>query len=150
MDSYVASNVSCFMVTWTIFQNHLLEVGLTRNWETIDSRTCRRYAPPRLRPRPPAQRSGASLGAREGGLARAAWVGGASHPLPRVRAATPDKINRQVKFFFAAPLCFFAESRGRELSFSVCLIFAAKFFRFPQCEFLSLFKFFFDVGVLQI
>ena len=29
MDSYVASNGSCFMVTWTILKNHLLEVSLT-------------------------------------------------------------------------------------------------------------------------
>ena len=29
MDSYMASNGSCFMVTWTIFKNHLLKVGLT-------------------------------------------------------------------------------------------------------------------------
>jgi hypothetical protein len=29
MDCYMASNGSCFMVTWTIFKNHLLEVGLT-------------------------------------------------------------------------------------------------------------------------
>ena len=35
MDSYVASNGSWFMVTWTIFNNDLLEVGLTRNWETM-------------------------------------------------------------------------------------------------------------------
>ena len=35
MDSYVASNGSCFMVTWTRFKNHLLEVGLTRNRETM-------------------------------------------------------------------------------------------------------------------
>jgi hypothetical protein len=34
MDSYIASNGSCFMVTWTIFNNHLLEVGLPQNWET--------------------------------------------------------------------------------------------------------------------
>ena len=143
MDSYVASNVSCFMVTWTIFQNHLLEVGLTRNWETIDSRTCRRYAPPRLRPRPPAQRSGASLGAPEGGLARAPWAGGASHPLPRVGAT----LNGQVrKFFGAAPLRFSAESRGLELTFSGILIFAATPFRFPQGEFLNLFNFFFRCG----
>ena len=27
MDSYVASNGSCFMVTWTIPKNHFLEVG---------------------------------------------------------------------------------------------------------------------------
>jgi hypothetical protein len=26
---------SCFMVTWTIFKNHLLEVGLTQNRETM-------------------------------------------------------------------------------------------------------------------
>ena len=30
MDSYMASNRSCFMVTWTIFKNHLLEVDLTQ------------------------------------------------------------------------------------------------------------------------
>ena len=35
MDSYMASNGSCFMVTWIIFKNHLLEVGLTQNWETM-------------------------------------------------------------------------------------------------------------------
>ena len=29
MDSYMISNGSCFMVTWIIFKNHLLEVGLT-------------------------------------------------------------------------------------------------------------------------
>ena len=28
MDSYMASNGSCFMVTWAIFKNHLLDVGL--------------------------------------------------------------------------------------------------------------------------
>ena len=27
MDSYMASNASCFMVTWTILKNHLLEGG---------------------------------------------------------------------------------------------------------------------------
>jgi hypothetical protein len=31
MDSYMASNGLCFMVNWTIFKNHLLEVGLTQN-----------------------------------------------------------------------------------------------------------------------
>ena len=31
---YVASNGSCFMVTWTVFKNHLLEVGPTQNQET--------------------------------------------------------------------------------------------------------------------
>ena len=35
MDSYMASNKSCFMVTWTIFKNHHLEVGLTQNRETM-------------------------------------------------------------------------------------------------------------------
>ena len=34
MDSYMASNESCFMVTWTIFKNYLLDVGLTQNRET--------------------------------------------------------------------------------------------------------------------
>jgi hypothetical protein len=35
MDSYMASNGSGFMVTWTIFKNHLLEVGLTQFQETM-------------------------------------------------------------------------------------------------------------------
>ena len=35
MDSYMASNGSCFMVTWTVFINHLSEVGLTQNWTTM-------------------------------------------------------------------------------------------------------------------
>ena len=35
MDSYMASNGSCFMVTWIIFKNHLLEVGQTQNEETM-------------------------------------------------------------------------------------------------------------------
>ena len=39
MDSYMASNGSCFMVTWIIFKNHLLEVGLIQNWETTALRT---------------------------------------------------------------------------------------------------------------
>ena len=39
MDSYMASNGSCFMVTWIIFKNHLLEVGLTQNRETMALRT---------------------------------------------------------------------------------------------------------------
>ena len=34
VDSYMASNGSCFMVTWIAFKNHLLEVGLTQNQET--------------------------------------------------------------------------------------------------------------------
>jgi len=39
MGSCVASNEACFMVTWIIFKNHLLEVGLTQNWETMALRT---------------------------------------------------------------------------------------------------------------
>jgi hypothetical protein len=35
MDSYMALNGSCFMVTWIIFKNHHLEVGLTQNHETM-------------------------------------------------------------------------------------------------------------------
>jgi hypothetical protein len=35
MDSYMASSGSCFMVTWIIFKNHLLEVGWTQNWEIM-------------------------------------------------------------------------------------------------------------------
>ena len=36
MDSYVvASNGACFMVSWSIFKNHLLEGGLTQNQETM-------------------------------------------------------------------------------------------------------------------
>ena len=31
----MATNGSCFMVTWTIFKDHLLEVGLTQNRETV-------------------------------------------------------------------------------------------------------------------
>jgi hypothetical protein len=38
MDSYMASNGSCFMVTWTISKNHLLEVGLTQTRETMAMR----------------------------------------------------------------------------------------------------------------
>jgi hypothetical protein len=34
MDSYMASNGSCFMVTLIIFKNHLSEVGLTQNQKT--------------------------------------------------------------------------------------------------------------------
>jgi hypothetical protein len=37
--SYMTSNGSCFMVTWTLFKNHLLEVGLTQNRETMTLRT---------------------------------------------------------------------------------------------------------------
>ena len=35
MDSYMASNGSCVMVTLIIFKNHLLEVGLTQDQETV-------------------------------------------------------------------------------------------------------------------
>jgi hypothetical protein len=35
MGSYVALNRSCFMVTWTIFKIHHLEVGLIQNRETM-------------------------------------------------------------------------------------------------------------------
>ena len=75
---------------------------------------------------------------------------------PGCRQPLRDKLNGQVTlFFFAAPLYFSANSRGRELSFSqpssfIWLIFVAKFFRFPQGEFLNLFNFFFDVEVLYI
>ena len=33
VDLYVASSRPCFMVTWTSLNNHLLDVGLTQNWE---------------------------------------------------------------------------------------------------------------------
>ena len=39
MDSYMASNGSRSMVTWIVFNNHLLEAGLTQNQETISLRT---------------------------------------------------------------------------------------------------------------
>ena len=40
MDSYMTSNASCFMVTWTILKkNHLLEVGQTQNRETMALQT---------------------------------------------------------------------------------------------------------------
>ena len=35
----MASTGLCFMVTWSIFKNHLLEVGLTQYQETIALRT---------------------------------------------------------------------------------------------------------------
>ena len=35
----MASNGSCVMVTWSLFKNHLLEVDLTQNWETMALRT---------------------------------------------------------------------------------------------------------------
>ena len=39
MDFYAASNGSCFMVTWIIVKNHLLEVDLTQNRETMTLQT---------------------------------------------------------------------------------------------------------------
>ena len=39
MDSYMASSGSCLMVTWTIFKDHRLKVGLTQNQETMALRT---------------------------------------------------------------------------------------------------------------
>ena len=39
MESYTTSTGSHFMVTWTIFINHLLEVGPTQNRETMALRT---------------------------------------------------------------------------------------------------------------
>ena len=39
MDSYMATNGSCFMVTWITFKNHLLKVGLTQNRETMALQT---------------------------------------------------------------------------------------------------------------
>jgi hypothetical protein len=35
LDLYMASNGSCFMVIWIISKNHLLEVDLTQNRETM-------------------------------------------------------------------------------------------------------------------
>ena len=35
MGFYMASNGSYFMVTWIMFKNHLLGVGLTPNRETV-------------------------------------------------------------------------------------------------------------------
>jgi hypothetical protein len=35
MDSYMAADGSCFMITRIIFKNQLLEVGLTQNHETM-------------------------------------------------------------------------------------------------------------------
>ena len=35
MNSYMASNETRFMVTWTIFKTHLSEMGLTQNRETM-------------------------------------------------------------------------------------------------------------------
>ena len=39
MDSYMASNGLCFMVTWTTFKNYFLEEGLTQIRETMALQT---------------------------------------------------------------------------------------------------------------
>jgi hypothetical protein len=39
MDFYMASNGSCFMVTWIFKKNHLSEVGLTQKRETMALQT---------------------------------------------------------------------------------------------------------------
>ena len=39
MDSYMASNGSYFMVTWTVFKNHLLEVAIPQNKDTMALQT---------------------------------------------------------------------------------------------------------------
>jgi hypothetical protein len=39
MDSYMASNGSCFMVICIVFKHHLLEVDLTQDRETMAIRT---------------------------------------------------------------------------------------------------------------
>ena len=38
MDSYMASNGSCFMLIWTILKNLLVEVGLKGNRESMTLR----------------------------------------------------------------------------------------------------------------
>ena len=35
MDPYMVWNESCFIITWSTFKNHLLEVSLTQNRETM-------------------------------------------------------------------------------------------------------------------
>ncbi len=39
MDSYMALNGSCFMITWTIFKSYFLEVGPTQKRETMAFQT---------------------------------------------------------------------------------------------------------------
>ena len=39
MDSYMASNGPCFMASWTIFKNRLLEVGLPQTEISWHSKT---------------------------------------------------------------------------------------------------------------
>ena len=39
MDSHVASYGSCFMVTWIVLENHLLDIDRTQNRETMTLRT---------------------------------------------------------------------------------------------------------------
>ena len=44
MDSYMTSNRSCFMITWTILKNHLLKVGLnTKPWDHITTNAHNRW-----------------------------------------------------------------------------------------------------------
>ena len=79
-----------------------------RKTNTIGSHTRTKNPPPRLRPCPVAHRSGTSLGARERGLTRAAWAGGATYPQPSMRATTPgcgkkSKFNGQVRNFVSCP-----------------------------------------------
>ena len=39
MGSYMALNGSQFMITWTVFKNHLLEVSLTQHQKTMALQT---------------------------------------------------------------------------------------------------------------
>jgi hypothetical protein len=39
VDFYMASNGSCFVVTWIIFKDKFLEVNLTSNHETVALQT---------------------------------------------------------------------------------------------------------------
>jgi hypothetical protein len=66
----------------------------------------------KLRPRPADDRSDASLGARGRGLPRAAWVGGATHPLPSLRAG--KRANRQVKTFASCPSVLYVQTPEAE------------------------------------
>ena len=83
------------------------------------SRTWLKNPPPRLRPRPFAHRSGVSLGARERGLARAAWVGGAPHPRGQPLHVVKKKIQRAGLKFCELPLCtsLYRLQRPRATSF---------------------------------
>ena len=39
LDFHMASIGLCFMITWILFNNHILEVGLTQNQETMTLQT---------------------------------------------------------------------------------------------------------------